>query len=62
VNEQDKPGEEIVITDHNHPVTMVPVRDTGLRPFTGRSRGVIHASREDLLAPVGQDWEVDGDL
>jgi len=33
-----------------------------IRPFVGRSRGVIHASREDLLAPVGEDWEVDADL
>jgi prevent-host-death family protein len=56
-------GEEIVITKRNRPVAMlVPVPETELRPFVGRSRGVIHASREDLLAPVGKDWEVDADL
>jgi prevent-host-death family protein len=56
-------GEEIVITKRNRPVAMlVPVPDDDLRPFVGRSRGVIHASREDLVAPVGEDWEVDADL
>lgn len=56
-------GEEIVITKRNRPVAMlVPVPDAELRPFVGRSRGVIHAAREDLLAPLGEDWEVDADL
>ena len=46
-------GEEIVITKRNRPVAMlVPVPAAELRPFVGRSRGVIHASREDLLAPL----------
>jgi hypothetical protein len=40
----------------------LPVPDGELRPFVGRSRGVIHSSREDLIAPVGEDWEVDTDL
>jgi prevent-host-death family protein len=56
-------GEEIVITKRNRPVAMlVPVSDAEVRPFVGRSRGVIHASRDELLAPVGEDWEVDADL
>ncbi|HKP74166.1 MAG TPA: type II toxin-antitoxin system Phd/YefM family antitoxin [Longimicrobiaceae bacterium] len=56
-------GEEIVITKRNRPVAMlVPVPDAELRPFVGRSSGVIHASREDLMAPVDEDWEVDADL
>lgn len=32
------------------------------RPFIGRSRGAITLSREELLAPIGADWEVDADL
>jgi hypothetical protein len=41
---------------------LVPMAAEALRPFVGRSRGVIHASRDDLLAPIGQDWQVDADL
>jgi prevent-host-death family protein len=56
-------GEEFVITKRNRPVAkLAPITDEDLRPFVGRSRGVITASREDLLAPVGEDWEVDADL
>jgi hypothetical protein len=33
-----------------------------LTPFVGRSRGVIHASADDLMSPVGEDWEVGCDL
>ena len=56
-------GEEIVITKRNRPVAMlVPVPDEEVRPFVGRSRGVIHASREELMQPIGEDWEVDADL
>jgi hypothetical protein len=32
------------------------------RPFVGRSRGVITATREDLLEPVGESWEIGQDL
>ena len=32
------------------------------RPFIGRSRGVISATRDDLLAPLSADWEVGADL
>jgi hypothetical protein len=40
-----------------------PVLVTGeLRPFVGRSRGVIQISDRDLLAPVGDDWKVDSDI
>lgn len=56
-------GEEIVITKRNRPVAkLAPITDDDLQPFVGRSRGVISASREALLAPVSEDWEVDADL
>jgi prevent-host-death family protein len=56
-------GVEYVITKRNRPVAkLAPVTDDDLRPFVGRSRGVITATREDLVAPVGEDWEVDADL
>ena len=56
-------GEEVVITRHNRPVAkLAPVKGEELRPFVGRSRGVISATREDLLASVGENWEVDADL
>jgi len=56
-------GVEYVITKRNRPVAkLAPVTDEDLRPFVGRSRGVITATREDLVAPVGADWEVDADL
>jgi prevent-host-death family protein len=56
-------GVEYVITKRNRPVAkLAPVTDEDLRPFVGRSRGVITASREDLMAPVSEDWEVDADL
>lgn len=55
-------GEEVVITKRGQPVAKLgPVTDADLRPFVGRSRGVITASRANLLAPLG-DWEVDADL
>lgn len=55
-------GVEYVITKRGKPVAkLVPVTDE-VRPFIGRSRGVISGSREDLLAPIGADWEVDADL
>lgn len=56
-------GVEYVITKRNRPVAkLAPVTDDDLRPFVGRSRGVITATREDLVAPLGEDWEVDADL
>jgi antitoxin (DNA-binding transcriptional repressor) of toxin-antitoxin stability system len=56
-------GEEIVVTRGKRPVAMlVPVTAEADRPFVGRSRAVIHATRDDLLAPVGEDWRVDTDL
>jgi prevent-host-death family protein len=46
-------GEEIIITKRNRPVAkLAPVRGEELRPFVGRSRGVISASREDVMAPI----------
>lgn len=56
-------GEEFVITKRGRPVAkLAPIIDEDVRPFVGRSRGVIEASREDLLAAIGADWEVDADL
>jgi prevent-host-death family protein len=56
-------GVEYVITKRNRPVArLAPVTDADLRPFVGRSRGVVTGTREDLMAPVGEDWEVDADL
>lgn len=63
MDEVEETGQEIIITKRNRPVAkLAPVKDEGLRPFIGRSRGMISASREDLLAPIGEDWEVDADL
>lgn len=56
-------GVEYVITKRNRPVAkLAPVTDEDLRPFVGRSRGVVTATREELMAPIGEDWEVDADL
>ena len=56
-------GEEIIITKRNTPVAkLVPVTSGEIRPFVGRSRGVISATRDDLLAPVDGDWEPGADL
>ena len=55
-------GEEIVITKRNRAVAKLgPVTEEGLRPFVGRSRGVISAEAAELMAPIGADWEVDAD-
>jgi len=63
MNQVQETGEEIIITKRNRPVAkLAPIRGEGLRPFVGRSRGVISASREDLMAPIGENWEVDADL
>lgn len=63
MDEVQETGVEIVVTKRNRPVAkLVPVGDEDVRPFVGRSTGVIHASAEDLLAPLGEDWEVDADL
>jgi antitoxin (DNA-binding transcriptional repressor) of toxin-antitoxin stability system len=62
MDQVNETGVEIVITKRNEPIAkLVPVAGE-LRPFVGRSRGVIQISDEDLLAPVGEDWEVDADL
>ena len=56
-------GIEIVITKHNRPVAkLVPALDPDASPFIGRSAGVIEAAGSALLAPLGEDWEVDADL
>jgi antitoxin (DNA-binding transcriptional repressor) of toxin-antitoxin stability system len=55
-------GETFVITKRGRPVAQLgPVTDD-LRPFVGRSRGVISAPRDALLAPLDEDWQVDADL
>jgi prevent-host-death family protein len=56
-------GEEYVITKRGRPVAkLIRVEGTDDRSFVGRSRGMISATREDLLAPLDEDWEVDADL
>jgi antitoxin (DNA-binding transcriptional repressor) of toxin-antitoxin stability system len=56
-------GEEIVITRRNRPIAMlVPWPRKRFARSSGGPRGVIHGSRDDLLAPIGQDWQVDADL
>ncbi|MBD0320279.1 MAG: type II toxin-antitoxin system Phd/YefM family antitoxin [Gemmatimonadetes bacterium] len=63
MDEVEETGEEIIITKRNRPVAkLVPAGREGLRPFVGRSRGMISARPEDLMAPIGEDWEVDADL
>jgi hypothetical protein len=54
-----KPGQEPSKMPEEAPVE--PVEDE-ISPFVGRMKGTIQASREDLLAPIGEDWEVDQDL
>jgi prevent-host-death family protein len=55
-------GVEYVITKHGKPVaTLGPVTEEH-RSFVGRSRGVISVSREELMAPIGEDWELGTDL
>ncbi|MBW3569986.1 MAG: type II toxin-antitoxin system Phd/YefM family antitoxin [Gemmatimonadetes bacterium] len=62
MDQVNETGVEIVITKRNQPIAkLVPV-GAETRPFVGRSRGVIQISAEDLLSPVGEDWEVDADL
>jgi prevent-host-death family protein len=56
-------GEEFVITKRGRPVAkLTPVAGDDLRPFVGRSRGMITATREELMAPLDESWEVDADL
>ncbi len=63
MDQVEETGEEIIITKRNRTVAKLgPVRGEALRPFVGRSRGVISVSRDDLIAPVGENWEVDADL
>lgn len=62
MDEVSETGVEIVITKRNKPVARLVPADGELRPFVGRSRGVIEMSKEDLMAPIGEDWEVDADL
>lgn len=63
MDEVHETGVEIVITKRNRPVAkLVPITDEDIRPFIGRSGGVIHISAEELLAPIHEDWEVGADL
>ena len=62
IDQVEETGAEFIIFKRNRPVAkLAPVGD-GLRPFVGRSLGVISGTREDLVAPIGEAWEVDGDL
>jgi antitoxin (DNA-binding transcriptional repressor) of toxin-antitoxin stability system len=55
-------GGEILLTRGGHTVArLLPVTER-LHPYVGRSRTRITATPGDLLAPVGEDWEVDQDL
>lgn len=62
MDEVSETGVEIVITKRNRPVARLVPAEGELRPFVGRSRGIIEISREELMAPVGEDWEIDADL
>jgi prevent-host-death family protein len=63
MDEVQDTGEEIVITKHGQPVAkLVPITGGDIRPFVGRSSGVIEATPDDLLAPEGADWELGDDL
>lgn len=63
MDEVRETGVEYVITKRGRPVAKLgPVTHEDLRPFVNRSRGVIEATPEDLLAPIGENWEVDADL
>lgn len=63
MDEVRETGVEYVITKRGRPVAKLgPVTDDAVGPFVNRSRGVIEADAADLLAPIGEDWEVDADL
>ena len=53
-------GVALIITRDGQPIVRLsPAEAT---PFVGRSAGEIYASAEDLIAPIGEDWEADSDL
>lgn len=63
MDEVRETGVEYVITKRGRPVAKLgPLTDEDVRPFVNRSRGVIEADPANLLAPIGDDWEVDADL
>ena len=63
VDEVHRTGAPLVITRDAVPIArLVPAGVDGPTPFVGRSMGVIYSSPEDLIAPVGEDWEADSDL
>lgn len=63
MDEVRETGVEYVITKRGRPVAKLgPVTGDDTRPFVNRSRGVIEAAPEDMIAPIGEDWEVDADL
>jgi hypothetical protein len=50
-------------TDSERPAQKSCESPTDEKPrYVGRSRGTIAATREDLLAPVNENWEVGNDL
>jgi antitoxin (DNA-binding transcriptional repressor) of toxin-antitoxin stability system len=55
-------GDEILITRGGAAVARLIPSTEAVRPFVGRSRRTIQASADDLIAPVGKDWEADSDL
>lgn len=63
MDEVRETGVEYVITKRGRPVAKLsPLTDEDVRPFVNRSRGVIEADAADVLASIGEDWEVDADL
>lgn len=55
-------GDEVrIIRDGAAVARLIPFTEE-LRPFVGRSKGTIEVSPDDLIAPVGAEWEAGQDL
>lgn len=62
MDQVNETGAEFVITKRGEPVAKLGPANKDLRPFIGRSRGVISAAREEMLSPIAEDWELGADL
>ncbi|HEX5872397.1 MAG TPA: hypothetical protein VFY65_18335 [Longimicrobium sp.] len=61
LSDVEQRGDEIVITRDGAAIArLIPFTEE--HPFVGRSCGTIKSAPGDLLAPIGEDWEVDQDL
>jgi prevent-host-death family protein len=50
----------IVVTRYGTPIaTLAPIEDPHDRPFFGALRGWV-TEQADLIAPVDEDWDVEG--